>query len=113
MKVKTADRVSGLIIGGLAGLLFIAGIAGVGNIGPTRKACEIYRGWTRGADGEKIFVFDPKKRDERGLDVQYPLVGDAELENSLKIGNKYCFEYKDPIAPWATKRLVSAQECQE
>ena len=107
MKVKTADTFRGLTIGGLAGLVLVAIL---GNIGPVRRDCEVYQGWTRGANEEIICVFDPEKRDKRGLDAQYPLVGSPELKNSLKIGKKYCFEYKEPIAPWALKELVGTPQ---
>lgn len=103
MKAKTIGVIGGVSVALVTGLALMMRPE---NIGPTKSACEIYRGWTMSPDGENIFVFDPKKRDERGLDIEYPLVGEDSLRNSMVIGRTYCFDYTDSVVPGVSKKLV-------
>ena len=106
MKQKTADAISGLTIRTTAGLALLLGLTFVG---PTKRGCEVYQGFTK-VDNEIVYVFDPKPKNERGLDSKYPLVGEDSLRNSMIRGKKYCFEYKKPLAPWAPKELVGTPQ---
>ncbi|MEK6840673.1 MAG: hypothetical protein AABX79_01840 [Nanoarchaeota archaeon] len=70
--------------------------------------CEIYQGNRRGADGERIYVFDEKTLEERGNEpINYTLLGNPDWRNELEIGRAY----KLLINEGLTKRLVSFQPC--
>ena len=74
--------------------------------------CEIYQGY-RNFDGERIYFFDSNKEDERSLSPKYPpLAGDYKLKDSLTIGQRYCFEFKDPITPWGIKSIVGIPQAE-
>lgn len=70
--------------------------------------CEFYQGFTINKhDAEIIYVFDPKPANRRVEPTpEYPLVGDHDLRYVLKIGERYCFKFKEPKFPWSSREIV-------
>lgn len=58
--------------------------------------CEVYQGYSvNHSEGRVAYVFDSKTLDERGWrGPKHGVYGDPSLIDSLKIGEKYCFEIK-------------------
>ena len=89
------------------GLVAVVGLGiGLENIGKTKRDCEVYQGYTL-IDDRVNYVFDPEKEYNRVGSPKYSLEGDSKLIDSLKIGERYCFELKEPTAPWASRKLKS------
>ena len=76
----------------------IAAVIGLENTGPVYRDCEVYQGYTlEPNDGIVHYAFDPKNVYNRAGSPRYSLEGDPELINSLRIGESYCFEFKETI----------------
>ena len=99
MKTKT-------LLGGLA--VGIAALIGLDNTGPIQRDCEVYQGYTvEPSEGAVNYVFDPTEVYSRSGYPKYVIEGNPELADSLKIGERYCFEFKDPKVFWASDKLKS------
>lgn len=99
MKTKTLLAALGTVIG--------LGI-GLENMGSKKTDCEVYQGYTQIVpDADVIYVFDPEKAYSRRGPARYVAEGDPALRDSLRIGEKYCFELMDPIFPLAYTKLKS------
>ena len=88
MKTKTGILSSLGLFGVVIGLTIFE------NTGPTRRDCEIYQGHTWGETSVN-YVFDPESPDTRAGFPRHSLEGNPALKDSLTIGEKYCFDYKE------------------
>jgi hypothetical protein len=102
MKTKTRTLI-GILGASIVGTLALE------NIGRTNEACEVYQGvredGSEGGEGTSTFIFDPYSLESRGGAPKFGLQGNPNLKKNLQIGEKYCFDYIDPIAPWELKKL--------
>ena len=102
-RIKKASILSGLI---LAGSIVSANIGGA-----LESACEIYQGYKADSgDGKNVYVFDSHTLLERGSikdSLYFALTGDRDLTKTLEIGQRYCFEFKEPIVHLTRSRIVS------
>ena len=72
--------------------------------------CEIYQGYRMGPDGEVSLYFDEKTLEERGNEpINHILLGEPDWRKNLEIGRAYRLLINEGF----TKRLVSAERCEE
>jgi hypothetical protein len=101
--MKTSTFFTGLLVFGAAAV-------SLENIGKKYSACETYQGYTEDPKGEGTFyVFDHQGIEARTRDARFSMIGNGELKDSLRIGDRYCFAYMDPINPLASLKLRSVQ----
>ena len=77
------------------------------NTGPTRNACEIYQNHAENDMSANVaYIFNPTPIQARDI-ARYSIIGNAALRDSLKIGDRYCFIYIEPLIPLADFKLKS------
>lgn len=91
----------------IAAITLAASLIAGENTGPTRNACEIYQNHAENDMSANVaYIFNPTPITTREV-ARYSIVGNAALRDSLKMGDRYCFTYTEPLIPWADFKLKS------
>lgn len=96
----------------IAGIAVLVGSIGLAtNLGDRVETdCETYQGYRDDlSDGERIFVFDEKPREERLGGPNYALSGDPRMYKDLEIGDKYRLKIREPLM--GSNRLIYTEDC--
>ena len=84
------------------------------NIGPIKKDCEVYQGYTNGFDQRTLYVFDSLPYYERNSLPEHMIEGDPGLRDSLleeeAIGKRFCFTYMKPMFPFSNKVIKTLSQ---